>query len=210
MRTAPRTMLCATDFQAQSGSGKPGPVRGAPRAVQRVRGQGLAGHRHDRAGHRAQFTGRAHEASRLASEQMALLESIGDPNLTLGLAFVRIHQLVRRGRVRRAPAVVADRHRPRRGRPHQGRRLRYGVAPGGGVGVPRRCPLVAGPSWVAARLRRCLDDGAKQRRDNSVALVAAWCYRGDLLRGTSSRRLMRWRYAKKPCRVRKATAAISH
>jgi class 3 adenylate cyclase len=31
-------------------------------------------------------TGRAHEASRLASEQMALLESIGDPTLTIGLA----------------------------------------------------------------------------------------------------------------------------
>ena len=29
-----------------------------------------------------------HEASRLASEQMALLESIGDPNLTVGLTFV--------------------------------------------------------------------------------------------------------------------------
>jgi class 3 adenylate cyclase len=32
------------------------------------------------------LSGRAHEASRLASEQMALLESIGDPTLTIGLA----------------------------------------------------------------------------------------------------------------------------
>ena len=31
-------------------------------------------------------SGRAHEASRLASEQMALLESIGDPTLTIGFA----------------------------------------------------------------------------------------------------------------------------
>ena len=34
------------------------------------------------------YAGRAREASRLASEQMALLESIGDPTLTVGLAFV--------------------------------------------------------------------------------------------------------------------------
>jgi hypothetical protein len=34
------------------------------------------------------YSGRAREGSRLASEQMALLESIGDPNLTTGLAFV--------------------------------------------------------------------------------------------------------------------------
>ena len=34
------------------------------------------------------YAGRAREGSRLASEQMALLESIGDPNLTIGLAFV--------------------------------------------------------------------------------------------------------------------------
>ena len=33
--------------------GKPGPLRGAAGVVQRGRGQGLAGHRHDRAGHRA-------------------------------------------------------------------------------------------------------------------------------------------------------------
>ena len=34
------------------------------------------------------YAGRSREASRLASEQMALLESIGDPTLTMGLAFV--------------------------------------------------------------------------------------------------------------------------
>ena len=36
------------------------------------------------------WTGRAREASRLASEQMALLESIGDPMLTIGAAYVAI------------------------------------------------------------------------------------------------------------------------
>ena len=37
------------------------------------------------------FAGRARDASRLVSEQMALLESIGDPNLTIGLALVATH-----------------------------------------------------------------------------------------------------------------------
>ena len=34
------------------------------------------------------YAGRSREATRLASEQMALLESIGDPTLTMGLAFI--------------------------------------------------------------------------------------------------------------------------
>ena len=34
------------------------------------------------------YAGRSREASRLASEQMALLESIGDPTLTMGLAMI--------------------------------------------------------------------------------------------------------------------------
>jgi hypothetical protein len=34
------------------------------------------------------FAGHSREGSRLASEQMALLESIGDPTLTMGLAFI--------------------------------------------------------------------------------------------------------------------------
>jgi hypothetical protein len=36
------------------------------------------------------WSGRAQEASRLASEQMSLLESIGDPTLTIGAAYVAI------------------------------------------------------------------------------------------------------------------------
>ena len=40
-----------------SNPGKPGPLRGAAGVVQRGRGQGLAGHRHDRAGHRARVRG---------------------------------------------------------------------------------------------------------------------------------------------------------
>jgi class 3 adenylate cyclase len=88
MRIAPRTMLCATAWQA--------------RAIQESRGRfaelrelcSAAGDKVSLAigmtglGTEHLFTGRAREGSRLASEQMALLESIGDPNLTIGLAFV--------------------------------------------------------------------------------------------------------------------------
>ena len=88
MRIAPRTMLCATDFHA--------------RAVQESRGRfaelrelcSAAGDKVSLAigmtglATELLFAGRAREASRLASEQMALLESIGDPTPTMGLAFV--------------------------------------------------------------------------------------------------------------------------
>ena len=88
MRIAPRTMLCATDFQAQ--------------AVQESRGRfaelrelcAAAGDKVSLAigmtglATELLYTGRSREGSRLASEQMALLESIGDPTLTIGLAFV--------------------------------------------------------------------------------------------------------------------------
>jgi hypothetical protein len=87
MRVAPRTMLCATDWQA--------------RAVQESRGRfielrelcGAAGDKVSLAigmtglVTELLYAGRSREASRLASEQMALLESIGDPTLTVGLAF---------------------------------------------------------------------------------------------------------------------------
>jgi len=88
MRIAPRTMLCATDWQA--------------RAVQESRGRfaelremctaagdnvslaiGMTALAADLC-----YAGRAREASQLASEQMALLESIDDPNPTMGLAFL--------------------------------------------------------------------------------------------------------------------------
>jgi hypothetical protein len=90
MRIAPRTMLCATDFQAQT--------------VQESRGR-FAELRElcSAAGDKVSlaigmtglvtelcYAGRSREGARLASEQMALLESIGDPNLTMGLAFVAL------------------------------------------------------------------------------------------------------------------------
>ena len=88
MRIAPRTMLCATDYQ--------------DRAVQDSRGRfaelrelcsaagdkvslaiGMSGPATELG-----YAGRPREGSRLASEQMALLESIGDPTPIMALAFI--------------------------------------------------------------------------------------------------------------------------
>jgi hypothetical protein len=87
MRIAPRTMLCATDWLG--------------RAVDESRGrfaelQELCSAAGDNVSLAIGMSGLATEllyagssqGSRLASEQMALLESIGDPTLTVGLAFV--------------------------------------------------------------------------------------------------------------------------
>jgi class 3 adenylate cyclase len=88
MRIAPRTMLCATDFQARSVEESRGRFEelrelcntAGDKVSLAIGMTGLASE--------LLFTGRAPEASRLASEQMALLESIGDPSLTMGLSFV--------------------------------------------------------------------------------------------------------------------------
>jgi class 3 adenylate cyclase len=87
MRIAPRTMLCVTG--------------GLARAVQEGQGRfaelrelcGAAGDKVSLAigmtGPAAEllYAGRSREGSRLVSEQVALLESIGDPTPTIGLAF---------------------------------------------------------------------------------------------------------------------------
>ena len=88
MRIAPRTMLCATDWQGRAfheSQGRFAELRelctAAGDKVSLAIGMTGLGTEH-------LFAGRAREGSQLASEQMALLESIGDPNLTIGLAFV--------------------------------------------------------------------------------------------------------------------------
>jgi class 3 adenylate cyclase len=82
MRIAPRTMLCVTAFRVRDSVSGP---------FEELRG--LCSAAGDKASLAVAMTGPAlellvsgcaHEASRLASEQMALLESIGDPTLTIG------------------------------------------------------------------------------------------------------------------------------
>ena len=88
MRIAPRTMLCATDFQARAileSRGRFAELRelcsaAGDKVSLAIGMSGLVTE--------LLYTGRSREGSRLASEQMALLESIGDPTLTMGLAFI--------------------------------------------------------------------------------------------------------------------------
>src|SRR6185436_1410488 len=85
MRIAPRTMLCATDWRAvEESRGRFAELRelcsAAGDKVSLAIGMtGLAAE--------LLYAGRSREGSRLASEQMALLESIGDPTPMIGLAF---------------------------------------------------------------------------------------------------------------------------
>jgi hypothetical protein len=88
MRIAPRTMLCATDYQSpalQESRGRFAELRelcstAGDKVSLAVGMSGLVTE--------LLYTGRSREGSRLASEQMALLESISDPTLTMGLAFI--------------------------------------------------------------------------------------------------------------------------
>jgi len=88
MRIAPRTMLCATDWlgrTVQESRGRFAELRelctAAGDSVSLA--MGMTGRATE-----FLFAGRSREGSRLASEQMALLESIGESNLTIGLAFI--------------------------------------------------------------------------------------------------------------------------
>ena len=165
MRIAPRTMLCATDCQ--------------DRAVQESRGRfaelrelcSAAGDKVSLAigmtglATELLYAGRSREGSRLASEQMALLESIGDPTLTMGLASVAFGNWVDAGEFGeilrwsqtvidlagvippRAPASVWD-HRWRS-------RWHFAALLGGGWAVPGGAKTSTTPSrWPDATTRQ--------------------------------------------------------
>ena len=87
MRIAPRTMLCVTGGLAravQEGQGRFAELRELCSAAgDKVSlAIGMTGPAAE-----LLYAGRSREASRLVSEQMALLESIGDPTPTIGLSF---------------------------------------------------------------------------------------------------------------------------
>jgi class 3 adenylate cyclase len=90
MRIAPRTMLCATAFRAhaQLADARFEELRQLCAAAgdKASLAIGMAGLVMDHA-----FQDRLREASQLASEAMALIESVDDPNLTVGLSFAAIY-----------------------------------------------------------------------------------------------------------------------
>ncbi len=89
MRIAPRTLLCGNAWRVHA-QHRRRPLRGTAGVVRAAGDKvslaiGMTGLVNEHMMH-----GRVREASRLASEYMALLESIGDPTLTVGLSFLAI------------------------------------------------------------------------------------------------------------------------
>jgi len=120
------------------------------------------------------FHGRVKEASRLASEQMALLDSIGDPTLTVGAGFMAINVNYKTGEIadilRWAQSVIdwAD------GDPAKGNLI---------VGSPLAVALawrgVAGFSLGRDGWRQDLDDALAMARSTdpaTLAVVLTWSY----------------------------------
>ena len=175
MRIAPRTMLCATDWQA--------------RAIHESRGRftelrelcSAAGDKVSLAiamsgpATELMFAGRAREGSRLASEQMALLESIGDPNLTVGLAFVAFSNWFESGEfgeILRWSQTVVD---LAAGDPAKG--AGFGVGSPLAIGLAFRCVArwwLGRPGW-----RQDLHDAVAMARNSDPAtlgVVVTWTY----------------------------------
>jgi class 3 adenylate cyclase len=175
MRIAPRTMLCATDFQARAVHESRGRFAGLRELCELVGDKvslaiGMTGLVTE-----LLYAGRAREGSRLASEQMALLESIGDPTLTMGLApiaFVNWSAVGEFGEILRLSQTVID---LARGDPAKGAGFGLGSPLAAGLafrGVARW--WVGRPGW-----RQDLHDAVAMARNSDPAthaLVVAWTY----------------------------------
>jgi class 3 adenylate cyclase len=175
MRIAPRTMLCATDWQAptiQEARGRFAELRELCSAAgDKVSlAIGMSGPATE-----LMYAGRAQEGSQLASEQMELLESIGDPNLTIGLAFVAFANWFASGElgeILRWSQTVID---LAGGDPAMGA--------GFGVGSPLAIALAfhcVAQWWLGrAGWRQDLHDAVAMARDSDPAtlgLVVTWTY----------------------------------
>ncbi len=173
MRIAPRTMLCVTGWQAIQGtSGRFAELRELCDAAEdkmslAVGMSGLATE--------LLFAGRSREGSRLVSEQMALLESIGDPAPTIGMAFIAFNNWFDSGefgQVLRWTQTVID--------------LAEGD-PTKGAGFGFGSPLAAALAWRGVARwwlgrpgwRRDLDDAAAMARTSdptTLAMVVNWTH----------------------------------
>ena len=149
MRIAPRTLLCGNAFRvhADISGGLFDELRelcsaAGDKASLAIGMAGLVGEH--------MMRGRMREASRLASETMALIESIGDPTLDGRAVHLADRHQVSDRRDGRGAALVADRHRPGRRRTRQGQ-LHFRVAVGVGAGHARHRPMGAGPCGLARR-----------------------------------------------------------
>jgi class 3 adenylate cyclase len=175
MRIAPRTMLCATDFRAPIAHESQG------RFAELRQLCATAGDKASLAigmtGPAAEFlyAGRLHEGSRIASEQIALLESVGDPTLTIGLSFISLVHwcfVGEFGEILRWSQTVID---LADGDPTMGAGLGMGSPLAAAVafhGVARW--WLGLPEW-----RQDLDNAiamARQRDPATLAAIIAWTY----------------------------------
>ena len=155
------------------------------------------------------YAGRSREASRLASEQMALLESIGDPTLTIGLAFVAFanwFECGEFGEILRWSQTVID---LADGDPAKGA--------GFGVGSPLAVALafrgvarwwLGRPGW-----RQDLHDAVAMARNSdpaTLARVVTWTYGLGYRTGCFGPMTPRCARSRRRCRPPKGPAAITH
>jgi hypothetical protein len=175
MRIAPRTMLCATDFYARAVQ-ESGSRFAELRELSSAAGDkislaiGMTGLATELV-----YTGRSPEGSRLASEQMALLESIDDPTPTMALsvmAFVNWGDAGEIGEMLRWSQTVVD---LAGGDPAKGA--------GFGVGSPLAFALACrgAARWWLGRpgWREDLYDAVAMAHNGdptTVAFVVAWTY----------------------------------
>ncbi len=180
MRIAPRTMLCATDWQGhqaiQESRGRFAELRelcsaAGDKVSLAIGMSGLATE--------LLYAERTREGSRLASEQMALLESIGDPTLTIGLAFVAFANWFESGEfgeILRWSQTVID---LAAGDPAKG--AAFGIGSPLAIGLAFRGVArwwLGRPGW-----RQDLHDAVAMARNSdpaTLALVVAWTYGGIL------------------------------
>jgi hypothetical protein len=177
MRIAPRTMLCATDnWQIRAFDESRGRFAELQELCSAAGDKislaiGMSGLVTE-----LLYSGRSREASRVASEQTALLESIGDPTLTMGLAFLALatwFDAGEFGEIVRLSQTVID---LAGGDPAKG-------AGFGGMGSPLAAAVafrgvarwwLGRPGW-----RQDLDDAVAMAQNTdpaTLALVVMWTY----------------------------------
>ena len=188
MRIATRTTLCATDWRVHADDS-------SDRFEELRELCALAGDKTSLAfgimGPMAEHAqrGEPREAQRLASELIALLDSIGDPALTAQAGFGAMGIKAQAGEMgevlRWAEATIewAD------GDPTKGGNLDCGVAACGGIGSARVGPIVVWPSWVARgpRRRHCVRRTKRRPVDPHRGHVMGIRY-GDVERSAPGRR----------------------
>ena len=175
IRIAPRTMLCATEFQARVVKESWGRFAELRELCNKAGDKVSLAIAMTGPATELVYTGRSPEGSRLASEQMALLESIGDRTLTMALAvigFVNWADSGEYGEMLRWSQTVID---LADGDPAKGA--------GFGIGSPLAYAMVARgvARWWLGRpgWRQDFHDAvamARNRDPATVAFVVSWAY----------------------------------